>query len=132
MEQGCCRGVGMSGPLVDPGAVREALDSVADPCSAAAGAPAGLFEMGLVREISVKRHTGGGSAVQVVLCLTEPTCWMGFPFVASAKEALERVDGVEAVEVSLADDSDWNETHAQPAWRERLAAARRRRGVPNS
>ena len=42
MEQSDGRSHGMSRAMVDPGAVRAALDSIVDPCSAAAGAPAGL------------------------------------------------------------------------------------------
>lgn len=130
MEQIYRRSCGMSGAMVDPGAVRAALDSIIDPCSAAAGAPAGLYEMGLVREVSITRCTAGGSNVRIVLCLTEPTCWMGFPFMASAREAVESLEGVSTVDISLADDADWDESHAQPDWRRRLSASRARRGIP--
>ena len=86
--------------------------------------------MGLVREVSITRSTAGGSNVRIVICLTEPTCWMGLPFTASAREAVESLDGVSAVDISLADDADWDESHAQPDWRKRLYAVRARRGVP--
>ncbi|HXV93730.1 MAG TPA: iron-sulfur cluster assembly protein, partial [Pseudonocardia sp.] len=54
---------------LDPAAVEAALGTVCDPCSAAAGAPLSLREMGLVRECAVEDGT-----VRVSLAVTGPGC----------------------------------------------------------
>ena len=100
--------------------VRAALNEIVDPCSAAAGEPAGLADMGLVRRIEIR-----GAHVDVVLALTEPTCLMGFPFVRSARERVSALPGVEAVEVSLDPDFEWTPSEMRPEYAERLARRRR-------
>jgi metal-sulfur cluster biosynthetic enzyme len=46
--------------------IYQALDTIIDPCSAAAGVPCGIATMGLVREIALRPETGG-----VVVCATK-------------------------------------------------------------
>lgn len=106
--------------------VRAALDTVTDPCSQAVGAPAGLCEMGLVR--SVEATPGpGGAAVSVVLTLTDAGCLLGAEFVARAEERVAALPGVADVEVRLDHRMDWSPGDMDPAYRDRLAVARRRR-----
>jgi metal-sulfur cluster biosynthetic enzyme len=111
--------------------IRAALDEIVDPCSRAAGAPAGLDEMGLVREVRIERRPAGAH-VGVVLALTEPTCLMGIPFVKSARERLAAIDGVAEVDVSLAAGFEWTPARLSPAYAARLERMRemRRRGAP--
>jgi metal-sulfur cluster biosynthetic enzyme len=97
--------------------VRAALNEIVDPCSRAAGAPAGLTDMGLVRRISVRDR---GARVDVVLALTEPTCLMGFPFLRSARERISALPGVERVEVSLDSSFEWTPAELSPAYAARL------------
>ena len=104
--------------------VRAALNEIVDPCSVAAGEPAGLADMGLVRRIEVCPGQEGAH-VEVVLALTEPTCLMGFPFVRSARERVAALPGVEAVEVSLDPDFEWTPSEMSPEYAERLARRRR-------
>jgi metal-sulfur cluster biosynthetic enzyme len=108
--------------------VRAALNEIVDPCSVAAGAPAGLDDMGLVRKIWI-RQGAGGAQVRVTIGLTQPMCLMGIPFMKSARERLRGMPGVEQVEVSLESGIDWTPARLRPAYRERLQRVRRTRGV---
>jgi metal-sulfur cluster biosynthetic enzyme len=108
--------------------VRAALDGVVDPCSVAAGAPAGLDALGLVRDVQV-RDGEGGADVRVTLAVTDPGCLMGGPFAASARERLAALPGVARVEVALATRLDWSPADMAPAYAARLRAARRARSA---
>jgi metal-sulfur cluster biosynthetic enzyme len=104
-------------------AVRAALNQVIDPCSCAAGAPAGLDDMGLVRSVEIS-PCPGGARVSVTLRLTEPTCLMGAPFVRATEERLAQLKGISEFEVALTSGIDWTEDDLRPAYAVRLAAAR--------
>jgi metal-sulfur cluster biosynthetic enzyme len=107
-------------------AVRAALDEVIDPCSAAAGAAAGIAELGLVRELRIEPGEAG-AVVRVVLRVTDPGCLMGGPFAASARRRLAALPGVAEVDVRLDEAFDWTPADAAAAYRERLERARARR-----
>jgi metal-sulfur cluster biosynthetic enzyme len=108
--------------------VRAVLNGIVDPCSAAAGAPAGLDDMGLVREVEVETETGSaGAVVRVMLALTEPTCLMGIPFMATARERLEALPGVDRAEVSLASGFEWTPAELSTSYAARLERVRERR-----
>ena len=115
-------------PGVDERAVRAALDQIKDPCSCVAGAPAGLSEMGLVKQV---RATGtlNGVTVEVLLIATEPTCPFATMFVGEAERRIEAIPGVVSVVVRFDAHADWSEMDASPSYRERLNAVRRRRGL---
>jgi metal-sulfur cluster biosynthetic enzyme len=108
--------------------VRAALNEIVDPCSAAAGAPAGLEEMGLVREVEISAGPRG-ARVRVTIGLTQPLCLMGIPFLKSARERLSAMRGVAQVDVSLASGIDWTPAQMAPRYRDRLERVRRTRGV---
>jgi metal-sulfur cluster biosynthetic enzyme len=108
--------------------VREVLDTIVDPCSAAAGAPAGLDEMGLVQDVDV-RLGPTGARIRVVLRLTAPTCMMGIPFLTSARQRLSELPGVAEVEVLLASGIDWTPAELPRSYAERLERVRAGRGV---
>jgi metal-sulfur cluster biosynthetic enzyme len=95
------------------------LDSVVDPCSAVAGAPAGLRDMGLVKRVEIH-----GGRVEVVLRLTHPTCMMGPLFMESVKQGLLALPDVEAADVTLDADFSWTEESMSEGYRARLAAHR--------
>lgn len=105
------------------GAIRAELNQILDPCSVVAGAPAGLDEMGLVRGLSVKA-VPGGVAIEVRIGVTEPGCMMGASFAIRARERLEALAGVVAVDVQLDHEADWGPGDISPAYAERLAAVR--------
>jgi metal-sulfur cluster biosynthetic enzyme len=106
--------------------IRAELDRVIDPCSAAAGAPAGLVEMGLVRELSVHEEPGG-AAVRLRIGVTEPGCLMGASFAVQARQRLERLDGVISVHIELDHRADWEPGDIAPGYRLRLEAVRDQR-----
>jgi metal-sulfur cluster biosynthetic enzyme len=106
--------------------VRAALNEIIDPCSCAAGEPAGLVDMGLVRRI--KLHDNG-TRVEVTLALTEPTCLMGFPFMRSAQTRLSTLPGVKQVDVSLDPSFEWTPGEFSPDYAARLE--RRRAARPS-
>jgi metal-sulfur cluster biosynthetic enzyme len=108
--------------------VRAALNEIVDPCSTAAGAPAGLEEMGLVRHVEI-RNGRGGTRVRVTIGLTQPLCLMGIPFMKSARERLSAIPGVTQVHVSLASGIDWTPAEMALPYRDRLERMRRARGV---
>lgn len=99
--------------------VEEVLDSVVDPCSAVAGAPAGLRDMGLVKRVEIS-----GATVEVVLRLTHPTCMMGPLFMESVKQGLLALPAVNAATVTLDADFSWTEESMSDGYRARLAAHR--------
>jgi metal-sulfur cluster biosynthetic enzyme len=112
--------------MISEGDVRRALDAVLDPCSAVAGAPAGLDSMGLLRRVEV-REGPTGAHVEVRIGLTDPTCLMGAPFLASARDVLAGMDGVASFDVELDDGEIWTERDLSPAYRERLERVRARK-----
>ncbi len=116
--------------VIDEAAVRSALDSVVDPCSVAAGAPAGLAELGIVRDVALTREADG-CRVRVLLGLTDPTCMMGPAFMESAREAVLGLAGVTSVEVAFDSDSTaWSPQDMAPDYHRRLAIVRTARGRP--
>jgi metal-sulfur cluster biosynthetic enzyme len=112
----------IGGGVVTAGEVRDLLNTIVDPCSVAAGAPAGLGDMGLIRAVEVDDHT-----VSVTIGLTEPGCMMSASFVVRARELLAAQPGVEAVAVELEQDCDWSPALLDSHYAHRLDAVRARR-----
>ena len=109
-----------------PAEVCAALDGIVDPCSVVAGAPAGIAEMGLVREVAIGECVEG-TTVRVRIGLTEPGCMMGASFVVKARERLAALPGVARVDVELDHAADWHPSDADPAYQERLRVVRAER-----
>lgn len=105
--------------------IRELLNTIVDPCSVAAGAPAGLVDMGLVRGLEIRQGT-----ISVRIGLTEPGCMMGASFVVRARELLAAVPGVDAVEVELEQDCDWSPALLDGDYAKRLRELRALRSAP--
>ncbi|MGW5106013.1 hypothetical protein [Nocardia sp. NPDC004123] len=106
--------------------VRALLNEIVDPCSAAAGAPAGLADMGLVRSVIVEQGSSGAT-IRVVLGITEPGCLMSLPFQNSAHQRLDHLDGVAKVEVTFDPTLQWTEDDLSPEYARRLTEVRRAR-----
>lgn len=102
--------------------VMRTLDGIGDPCSAAAGAPGSIVDMGLVRSVTVDRGN-----VSVELWLTEPTCLMGPAFVRTARERLAALSGVTTVDVVISSGLAWRPSDMRPDYAARRAEARRAR-----
>lgn len=102
---------------------RRLLNAVADPCSLAAGVPAGLVEMGLVRDLRVE-STPRGAVVHATVGVTEPGCLMGAAFARSATDSLLAHPGVAEAHITLDHALDWHPDDMDPGYQARLTQAR--------
>ena len=112
--------------MITESAVRAALNTIIDPCSSAAGCPAGLDEMGLVRGVEI-HDTAAGTDVRVVIGVTEVGCLMSAPFATEAYKRLYALSGISAVTVDLDLAFDWDPDNMSPDYQQRLQAHRARR-----
>jgi metal-sulfur cluster biosynthetic enzyme len=103
--------------------VRQLLNEIIDPCSAAKGVPIGLTDMGLVRGVTV---TSG--KVDLQLRVTGPGCMMFLDFERRARELL-REHGATAVRVDWDPTPDWTPADIEPSARERLTDRRNLLGL---
>lgn len=108
------------------GAIRDALDAIIDPCSVAAGAPAGIAELGLIRSLTVT-DVPGGVRIEVAIGVTEPGCMMGASFVVKARALLDAMPDVVSHQVCLDHAADWQPADIDSAYSERLDRVRAER-----
>lgn len=106
--------------------VRCVLNTIIDPCSVAAGAPAGIAELGLLTQLEV-RDEPEGAHVRIGIRLTDPVCMMGAAFLASAREALAAHRDIASAEVWLDERSDWMPDQMSALYRARLDGVRQAR-----
>lgn len=101
--------------------IREQLDEVIDPCSAANGTNLSIIEMGLLDEIDVDE-----GHVTVSMRLTSPFCMQLPYFVAEIDERVSAIDEVVSVTLETDEGVDWHtgmmSEEAQEQRRERKAA----------
>lgn len=112
--------------MIDEAVVRAELNEIADPCSAAIGARAGLIDMGLIRDLRIVDGEGG-AAISLTIAATDPGCLMIYPFANEAQKRLAALPGVAEVSVTMDVSHDWVPADMSPEYRERLAALRARR-----
>ena len=113
----------MNEALPTEDSLRQVIKSVEDPCSRAAGATAGLVDMGLIRDLSVVASESAVS-VHVVIGVTEYACLMGPSFADEVQKRLLNVPGVADVKVDLDDKFDWDPEDMSQSYKEHLAARR--------
>jgi metal-sulfur cluster biosynthetic enzyme len=113
--------------VIDEAAVRRVLDTIVDPCSRAAGAPAGISEMGMIPEILFTAGKGNRTDIAVRLIVTHPFCMMSGLFIKEIVERLEARDGVGEVTVEYDPGRIWTPDLMAPDYAERLETARARR-----
>ena len=104
-------------------AIRARLETIVDPCSAAAGAPAGLVSMGLVGDLIIEEGQAGAH-IDLTLFITEPGCVMGAVFQQAAQRELASLPGVGSVEVRVDYAHVWDREQMTPAYRRRLTDLR--------
>jgi len=107
---------------VDKERVRDRLDDVIDPCSAANGTDLSLVEMGLVDDVEVAAHD-----VTVSLRLTSPFCTQIPYFIEEIEETVGELDGVSSVTLETDRGLEWHQgmmTESAQARREERKAAR--------
>lgn len=115
--------------MITEAAIRATLNTITDPCSVAAGTPAGIEELGLIRRLELQTLPEG-VRVKVIIGVTEPGCVMGYPFAEEAQRRLEALVGIDHVEIGLDHEHDWVPQDMAPEYRTRLAARRAaRRGT---
>lgn len=95
-------------------AVWSGLDQVVDPCSVAAGAPAGLVTMGMVSRVVV--HADERTA-EVTIKLTHPSCFMAPFFLQQVRSELASIDELQRVDVDLDEAWDWTPAEMDPDYR---------------
>lgn len=83
--------------------IYEQLRQIQDPCSIAAGKPIDIVKLGLIGAID----QDSGGKIRISLVLTEPACWFSKNIVEMVEQAVQRVDGVAAVEASLDVETIW-------------------------
>jgi len=103
------------------------LNEVVDPCSIAAGAPAGLADMGLVSSVQIERGSNGSIRLVVKVGVTHPFCMMAAVFLNEAKTRVSAIPGVDEVEVSLEGDLLWTPKLMSSEYKERLEKVRQGR-----
>jgi metal-sulfur cluster biosynthetic enzyme len=102
------------------------LEGIVDPCSKAAGAPAGLVSMGLVRHVLVTGEPGA-VIVSVELGITEPGCMMQGVFSAAAEHEIRQLPGVVDVSVRIDHGYVWDPDDMAAEYRARLSTVRAQR-----
>jgi metal-sulfur cluster biosynthetic enzyme len=113
--------------------VRDVLNGILDPCSIAAGVPAGMADMGMITDIQIRADGTGGHRVGVAIGLTDPACVLLGSFANEARERLTGLSGVTAVDVTLDHELEWTPGRLAPHYQRRLAehrAERRARLLP--
>jgi metal-sulfur cluster biosynthetic enzyme len=103
--------------------VTEALGSVFDPCSLAAGAPLSVIDMGLITELTIDDEAG---VVAIAMRPTSAMCTVIAGVMTDVEEIVARVPGVSSVRVSLHNDTMWTEANLSENGRRVLEARRQR------
>jgi metal-sulfur cluster biosynthetic enzyme len=108
--------------------ISELLNAIIDPCSVAAGTPAGLGDMGLIRALTIT-DTEAGAHVAVTLAVTHPFCMMSAVFVNEARTQLLEQPDITSVDVGLDGAFLWTEDDYSPAYAERRRNSLLERGI---
>lgn len=115
--------------------VSEILNKIIDPCSAVAGVPSGLVDMGMVDSIDISTHEDGVH-IEIELLMTEFGCLMAVPFRVTATEALSSLPEVACVDIRLCTSKEWSEDLMTPSTRhsmtERRLERRQNLGIPTT
>jgi metal-sulfur cluster biosynthetic enzyme len=107
--------------------VLQTLNGIIDPCSAASAIPAGLVDMGLIRQLSIETGTERGWRCEVKLCVTHALCMMTGVFVSEIERRLGELSDLTDVRVELDHATIWTEELMSEDYRSRLQELRERR-----
>lgn len=120
--------------MVEEREVLDVLNAIIDPCSAVAGVPAGLVDMGMVQSVEISEGESGAT-IDVRLLMTEFGCLMSVPFKVTATDSLSALPGVVEVNVGITTADEWTEDRMSPELRQALQEKRRSRrldlGIPS-
>jgi metal-sulfur cluster biosynthetic enzyme len=98
------------------------LNQIIDPCSIAAGAQAGLVDLGLVRSIEFEDLGSGRYKAVVQIIITHPFCMMAGVFLNEVRKRLIEIDGIAEVEATLDAETMWTPELMTPEYRRLLQA----------
>lgn len=101
--------------------IERALRTVTDPCTAAAGLPLSIVDLGLIRDIEVN-----GDHVELQVTLTEPGCPFLHRVLDAIYRSLDHLDEVRSVHVQLTWAPPWTPNDLSPFARHKLHRARQR------
>ena len=104
--------------------VLQMLNTIIDPCSAATALPAGLVDMGLIRELNFEPCADERWRCSVRLCVTHAFCMMTGVFVNEIDRRLRSHTQLGEIAVELDYSTIWTEEHMSPQYRARLDAQR--------
>jgi metal-sulfur cluster biosynthetic enzyme len=107
--------------------MKQQLNAIIDPCSVTAGAPAGLIDMGLVRETRVEPMEGGGLRAHVRICVTHPFCLMAAVFINEVRNRLGALPDLAEIDVTMDSSTLWTPELMSREYRVRLDSIRRAR-----
>jgi metal-sulfur cluster biosynthetic enzyme len=110
----------MTGTVELGGEIRALLNDIVDPCSAAAGNPMGLVDMGLVRNLVVSDAGNGRIAVSADVRVTDPNCMMGVVFTAEVRKRLDALPAVASHAIRLSHEFDWTPDDVTGPGKERM------------
>jgi metal-sulfur cluster biosynthetic enzyme len=113
--------------MITEAAIRDALNEIVDPCSRAAGAPAGLVEMGMIPTITISEMPDGQAEIGVKLIVTHPFCMMSSIFINEIDQKLSAMAGVSKVSVEFDARDFWTPDLMTDEYRKRLDDIRARR-----
>jgi metal-sulfur cluster biosynthetic enzyme len=117
----------MSGTMITEAVIREALNEIVDPCSRAAGAPAGLVDMGMIPTVTLADIGEGQAEVGVKLIVTHPFCMMSSIFINEIDQKLSAMPGISKVNVEFDASDFWTPDLMSDDYRQRLEVNRARR-----
>ena len=110
-------------------AVRECLNTIVDPCSVTAGAPAGLGDMGLVNMVRIDLGDDGRRCAVIKIGITHPFCMMAGVFLNEAQKRVVLIDGIDTVDVTLDSDTVWTPAQMSEGYQARLGQVRQARQI---
>jgi metal-sulfur cluster biosynthetic enzyme len=114
-------------PVPTEADLRSLLDEIVDPCSRAAGAPAGISEMGMIPSIMIDARDDGRVDIGVKLLVTHPFCMMSSIFISEIDQRLSAIETIASVKVELDTADVWTPEMMSDDYRIRLEAQRARR-----
>jgi metal-sulfur cluster biosynthetic enzyme len=113
--------------MITEATIRQILNEIVDPCSRAAGAPAGLVDMGMIPTITLSDSSNDQIEVGVKLIVTHPFCMMSSIFINEIDQKLSALPGISKVKVEFDASDFWTPDLMSEDYRQRLEANRARR-----
>jgi probable FeS assembly SUF system protein SufT len=82
--------------------------------------PVNVIDLGLVYDVRIEEHPGGGARVAVQMTLTAPGCGMGQAIAQDARAKIARIPGVREASVRIVWEPAWNPGMMSPEGKRKL------------